>query len=148
MSWSSTGMAIFRYSLSNQLKRHNDRFKMFLGGEVQAKATQGIYTNWDVNHYYWLTSYSLGFIGRTQYEISNHKVVSISIGMPIISLISRTPDRLLMHEANPDFLYVVDQIHQNPSLESPLHHFNPEFKLAYHRNVGKKTVRTIFCQFG
>jgi hypothetical protein len=136
-----------RYSIISQVASLKERFNLFIGGQAKLRASQGIYTNWDVNHFYWLTSYSLGFNGIANYEISNKSAISVELGLPLLSLISRTPESLLFHEANPEFLYVVNQVHQNPSIEFPLNHFNPELKLAYHRDAGKKAIQTIFWRF-
>jgi hypothetical protein len=136
-----------QYSIITQVARLEERFDLHLGGFAEMQASQGIYPNWDVNHFYWLTNYSLGINGIANYEISNTSAISVELRLPVFSLISRTPKSLLYHEANPEFLYVLNQIHQNPSFEFLPKHFNPELKLAYHRMPGKKAIQTIFWRF-
>ena len=137
-----------RYSIISQVASLKDRFGLFLGGQAKLQASQSIYTNWDVNHFYWLTSYSLGFNGIANYEISNKSAISVELGLPLVSFISRTPESLLFHEANPEFLEVVNQVHQNPSIEFPLNHFSPELKLAYNREAGKKAIQWKDSEIG
>ena len=136
-----------RYSINCQVTKLNDRFNLYIGGLAKLEASQGIYTNWDVNHFYWLTAYGIGFNSIAKYEISNTSMFSAEFGLPVLSLISRTPEELLFHEAKAEFLYVVNQVHQKPSLEFPNHHFNPQLRLAYHRKIGKKAIQTIFWRF-
>ena len=136
-----------RYSINCHVTKLNDRFNLYVGGLAKLEASQGIYTNWDVNHFYWLTAYSIGFNSIANYKISNKSAVSADFGLPVLSLISRPPERLLFHEAKAEFIYVVNQVHQNPSLEFPFHHFNPELRLAYHRKIGNKAIQTIFWRF-
>ena len=135
------------YSFSRHVAKLNGRGDLYLGGLAKLNASQGIYTNWDVNHFYWLTAYSIGFNSIVHYNISNKSAVSAEFGLPVLSLVSRTPERLLFHEAKPEFIYVINQVHQNPSLEFPYHHFSPELRLAYHRKIGKKAIQTIFWRF-
>jgi hypothetical protein len=137
-----------RYSFSRHAASFsNGKGDLYLGGRADLNASQGIYTNWDVNHFYWLTAYSIGFNSIVQYKIPNKSAISAELGLPLLSLVSRTPDRLLFHEAKPEFLYVINQVHQNPSLEVPSGHLNLELRLAYHRKIGKNAAQAIFWQF-
>ena len=148
---SETGTYLIRSSINYRYNRHvatfNGGIDLFLGGTASLDASQGIFESWDVNHFYWLTSYSLGFTGTIRYKLSERNAITLDFGTPLLSVISRTPSRQLYHEDNPEFTYVVEKIHENPSLESWPNHLSLELKLAYHLKVKEKSSRTLFWKF-
>lgn len=118
--------------------------ELYLGGSAGLNAVQGIYDNWDVNHFYWLTSYSVGLHAMSHIRIGRRGSVSLEATLPMIAVISRTPADLFHHEDNPDFLYVIDRIHRDPSLESLPSHFAPEVKLSCHTVLRGQARQTLF----
>ena len=124
----------------------NDRTDLYIGGQAGMEATQGIYENWDENHFYWLTAYTLGLNGRLQINVSDRSAFSFEGNLPFIALVSRTPATRLIHEDNPVFSSVVGKIHEHPSLASWPDHFAVEFKLGYTFSFKGKSRQTIFWQ--
>jgi len=143
-----TGTYLIQTSISYQYNRlaasFNDRWGLYLGGMASLNARQGIYEKWDKNHFHWLTDYSLGFSVLAKHEISNRSGISLELGVPLLSVISRTPKALHVHEANPEFMKVLSQIHEQPSLEILPVHFSLELKAAYHLKPGKRMSQTLF----
>lgn len=48
--------------------------------------------SWDDSHLYWLTTYSLGPVGEWHKQVSPGREISVHLGMPALSLISRPPE--------------------------------------------------------
>jgi len=142
------GTFLIHSSLSYQYDRlvavFNDRWGLYLGGMAGLGARQGIYENWDENHFYWLTSYSLGFNTIVTFEFSGRSGISFETSTPLLSLISRTPRTLQFHEASPEFRYVIEQVHQDLSLEILPKHFSLELKAAYHLKLRGNVKQTFF----
>lgn len=120
---------------------------LFLGGMAGLDASQGIYQNWDLNHFHWLTSYSLGFSGSFRYELGERNALTVEWAIPLLSLISRTPARRLYHEDNPGLSYILGKIHENPTLESWPIHRSVEMKLGYHRKAKDRGQQAFFWKF-
>jgi len=136
-----------QYSLKRKISRLIGKTDIYLGGQVKIDASQGIYSNWDENHFYWLTSYCLGFNGHIGYQISKKSTASVGLGLPLISMVSRSPEHQYFHEANPDVGYILKAINQNPALQFLTAHFNPELKLSVQSSIGKRFSVSLFWKF-
>lgn len=133
--------------LDRRITERNNPFTLYLGGQAKLLADQGIYINWDENHYYWVTGYSIGFNSMARFRISEKRALSFEFGLPLVSIVARNPGTERYHEANPEFLKIVKQIHRDPTIEFPGTYFNPEIKLAFHISTGKKPEHILFYRF-
>ena len=64
---------------------------IYLGGIASADMNLEYFDNWDENHYYWLTSYSLGGNLRLENPVFNTNRFQLEVDIPFISLVSRPP---------------------------------------------------------
>jgi len=136
-----------QYRLYKQILKADGNTKLYLGGRVKLEASQSIYTGWDENHFNWLTAYSLGFSGQVCHTFDNNNSLSLSLGLPIFSVVSRNPEQQMFHESEPTLGFIAHSVHQDLNLSFAAEHFNPEFKLAYRFKLGKKVSSSIFWQF-
>ena len=136
-----------QYRLSRQVLKAEGNTRLYLGGQVKLDASQGIYTGWDENHFNWLTAHTLGFSGQIYHTFDNNNSLSLSLGLPLLSVVSRNPEKQMFHESEPTLSYIMRTVHQDMNLSFATEHFNPELKLAYHFKIGKTARACIFWQF-
>lgn len=104
---------------------------LFLGGIAGLDMHHEWFDNWDDSHLYWLTSYFLGIDGILTYERPGDSEVFLELYMPLLSLVSRPPERFLYKVANPRFSWAVDELHSNLTLTSLHEQFAVNWKLGY-----------------
>ena len=136
-----------QYRLSRQILKAEGNTNLYLGGQLKLNASQGIYTGWDENHFNWLTAYSLGFSGKINHTFDNDNSLSLSLGLPLLSLVSRNPEKQMYHESEPTLSYIAQTVHQDMNLSFATEHFDPELKLAYDFKIGEKVRASLFWQF-
>lgn len=136
-----------KYRYSRRIVSFNEKSKLFLGGRIALEATQGIYENWDENHYYWLTGYSLGVNGLYSLSLPDDKLLTCEISLPILTLASRTPGTNLRHEEQAQFSAIISRVHENPKAATWPDHFAVEVRMSYHYDVRGKFWQSVFWQF-
>jgi hypothetical protein len=104
---------------------------LFLGGIVGLDMHHVWLENWDDSHLYWLTSYYLGVDGILTYERPGGRELFLEVHVPVLSIVSRPPERFLYKVANPKFSWIIDELHSNLTLTSIHEHFALNTKLGY-----------------
>jgi hypothetical protein len=123
-----------------------DKTSLFLGGLAEFYTHQAIFENWDKNHFYWLTSYSIGLNSSLKYDLSSNRSIRFEIGLPVLSLLSRPSQQILIYEDKPDISYIVKRIHNDPSLHTLSNHFAFELTLRYILDMKGKKWQSIYLR--
>lgn len=134
------------YHYNRRLVSMSPKDNLSLGGLIALHLNQGIYQNWDANHFYWLTTYCLGFEGLYMHNFSDKSRMVLEFNFPIIDLVSRTPAERRIHEDNASFKYVLSTMNNNQVLTSWPNHFAMDWKLGYTLFSKRGIQQTIFWQ--
>jgi hypothetical protein len=121
--------------------------RLFLGGITGLDSHIAYYANWDESHFYWLTSYNLGFDGILTYQKSDKSSFWLEMNTPLVSLVSRPPERLLYKEINFDFWWIIDELHEDPRFTSIHQHLALSLDLGYTFKYSSKFKQSIFWRF-
>lgn len=135
-----------RYRYGHRIFPGNEKSAFYLGGRIGLEATEGIYENWDENHYYWLTSYSLGLNGLYVLKLTGLTRLTCEVNLPIVALVSRTPVKNQLHEEQAQFTAVVTRIHENPKAVTWPAHFSPDVRIGYNYDIKGKVTQAFFWQ--
>ncbi len=127
-----------------KINRANETWGFYLGGITGLNMQLGWYDNWDDSHLYWLTSYYLGADGRWNYKLSDKSFFYLDISFPLLSVVSRPPERFLYKGVNPEFSWIISEIHENLRLTSVHQHFAMNVDLAYELRYSEKSKLRIF----
>jgi hypothetical protein len=119
------------YRYARKIKNINPAVTLFVGGVLGLDMHHEWFDNWDDSHLYWLTSYYLGGDGILTYRRSDTSSFVLEVYMPLLALISRPPERFLYKTANPDFSWVVGELHSNMRLTSIHEHLALNLNLRY-----------------
>ena len=119
------------YSYSQRVSQLSQQVDFFLGGISGISYNISYFENWDESHFYWLTNYYLGLDGIFKYYHSNGRILSLEVQMPLLSLISRPPERFRKSEINSQFSSILGDIHNNMKLVSINRHFDLRLSLSY-----------------
>lgn len=134
------------YHYNHRLVSMGPKDYLSLGGLIAMHLNQGIYQNWDENHFYWLTTYCIGFEGLLIHNFSDKSRMVLEFNFPIIDLVSRTPAERRIHEDNTSFDYVLSTVNNHPVLTSWPDHFAMDWKLGYTLFSKRGIQQTIFWQ--
>ncbi len=130
-----------------KLNSTNETIDFFLGAITGLNMQLGWYNNWDDSHLYWLTSYYLGADGRMNYKVNDKSSFYLDLSLPLISLVSRPPDRFLYKVVNPEIGWIISEIHDDLRLTSVNQHFVMNLDLAYELKYSGKSKLRIFWRF-
>jgi len=104
---------------------------LFLGGVAGFYSHMSYFEKWDDSHIYWLTYYYLGFNGLLTYGDPSGSSAYLEIGLPLISLVSRPPERFLYKVINNEFSWIVSEIHNDLTLTTIDRHFALQLDFGY-----------------
>ncbi len=118
----------------------------YIGGYAGINFNIEYFDNWDENHFYWVTSYSLGPDFRFDYSLLQRHKLQIEAKLPLISLVSRPPALTMKIQSKSGFFDIVDEIHENPRFAFIDKHF--EFKILTRYNLfdSGKMQSNVFWQ--
>lgn len=136
-----------KYRYARKVKDISQDLSLFLGGITGLDSRIAYYANWDESHFYWLTSYDLGFDGILTYQKSGKSSLWLEINAPLVSLVSRPPERFLSKEINPDFWWIIGKLHEDPGFTSIHKHFALSMDLGYTFQYSSKFKQSIFWRF-
>ncbi|MGW8313951.1 MAG: hypothetical protein ACWGNV_00010 [Bacteroidales bacterium] len=144
-SYLISGSASFSY-LRN-LRFMNPVFSMHLGGRVKAGSAIEYFENWDESHFYWITSYSIGADLKFSYSFGRNSRITFEADFPVLSLVSRPPDKFLYTQSSPALSDVLKDIHQDLEFQSIGGFRDFTFQLQYSLRKPKKFVPNIFLRY-
>lgn len=133
-----------RFSYLRNLFNTAPGFSFNLGGNFNAGTVIEYFDNWDESHYYWITSYSFGAEVRFTYTFGNNRRIDLEAGVPVLSLVSRPPDRFLYTQSSPALTDVLKEINQDLNFLTPQAYGNFTIQLKYSPGKPKKFVPAIF----
>jgi hypothetical protein len=119
------------YTQVRKVTHLNPDLLVFLGGTAGLYSHMGFFNNWDNSHIYWLTYYYLGINCLLTYKNPLESSGYLEICMPLISLVSRPPERFLYKEINDEFSWIFSEIHSDLTLTSIHRHFVLNLDLGY-----------------
>jgi len=127
-----------------KINKTDEKLDLYLGGITGLNMHLGWYDNWDDSHLYWLTSYYIGADGRLHYELTKKSSFYLDLHFPVISLVSRPPERFLYKGVNPEFGWMISELHDNLRLTTLHQHFTMNLDLAYELYYSEKSKLRIF----
>lgn len=117
-----------------------------LGGQLRAAWDFAYFDNWDDSHFYWLTSYTLGFAGSASHALSPGQSVSLEWDMPVVAMVSRPRERILYKTQESSFASVVSRMHRDMRLTSLHEHRALDLTLRFNR-LRARLGRSLFWRF-
>ena len=105
--------------------------QLFLGGIAGLYSHMSFLEKWDDSHLYWLTYYYLGFNGLLTYGNPLGSSAYVELGIPLIALVSRPPERFLYKVINDEFSWIFTELHSNLKLTSIHQHFVLNLDFGY-----------------
>jgi hypothetical protein len=127
--------------------RNRSRLGFFVGGIVSADANIQYFDNWDENHFYWLTAYSVGIDFRIELQTFRKNKLQIEGNIPLISLVSRTPKHFMNTQASSSLLNVVKKMHENPRISHTGRNLSFNLLLRYVFQKTENSIPNLFWQF-
>jgi len=119
------------YTQIRKVSEYNPDLHLFLGGSGGLYSHMAFFDNWDDSHIYWLTYYYLGFNALLTYKNPLESCAYIELGIPLISLVSRPPDRFLYKMLDDSFSWIISEIHRDLRLTTVHQHFVLNIDLGY-----------------
>ena len=104
---------------------------LFLGGITGFYSHMSFFDNWDNSHIYWLTYYYLGINSILTYGNPLESSAYLELTLPLISLVSRPPERFFYKIINDQFSWIVSEIHRDLRLTSIHQHFVLNLDIGY-----------------
>jgi hypothetical protein len=120
---------------------------IYAGGFAKASFSIEYFDNWDENHFYWLTSYSLGPDFRIDYFFPWKHNLQIGMNMPFVALISRPPSKSMEIQSKTGFAEITKNIHENSRLAFVNRHLDIHLRARYSFKDSKKIQPKLFWQF-
>lgn len=115
---------------------------IYIGGSASACTQISYFDNWDENHFFWLTSYSIGLDSRIERKLGKNKV-QIEAGLPLLTLASRPPVEFSETQFSSDISAVVKKLNENPRIVSPFEHFYGYVSLRYCFDENSKVRKNL-----
>jgi hypothetical protein len=146
-----TGSGNFHISVNYRylfrLNNNESKKGFYLGPLAGTDILISYYENWDENHYYWLTAYRLGADMRFEFNTVSDNVLQFECNMPLMSLVSRPPERFLSTQAESKVSDILETIHKDIKVLLPLSHLSCHLKAGYSFRNLKKFKPALFWQF-
>jgi len=118
---------------------------VYMGGSASINTQISYFDNWDENHFFWLTAYSLGLDSRIEKRLRKNKI-RIEAGLPLLSLASRPPVEFTETQFSSDFSSVVKKLNENPRIVSPFSHFSGHVSLRYCFDENSRVKKNLLWQ--
>jgi hypothetical protein len=118
---------------------------IYIGGSASANTQISYFDNWDENHFFWLTSYSIGLDSRIERRLRKNKI-QIEAGLPLLTLASRPPVECIETQFSSDLFNVVQRLNENPRIVSPFRHFSGHVSLRYCFDENAKVKKNLLWQ--
>lgn len=134
------------YRYVRKVKDITPNLDLLIGGKTGLYSHQAYFGNWDDSHIYWLTYYYIGFDGMVTYQKSEESSFDLEINIPIISLVSRPPERFLYKIMDNKFSWIVNEIHSNLKFTSIHQNLVLDLNLGYLFSYSRKFKQKIFCR--
>ena len=132
------------YRYARKIEDISQHVALFAGGVAGFDSHIAYYENWDESHFYWLTSYYLGFAGVLTYRQSETGSLYLEVDIPVVALISRPLARILRKEVNPEFSWIAGKLHEDLTLTSIHQHFALNMDLGYTFRYSDRFRQSIF----
>lgn len=137
--------ATYKYLV--RLSSTDSKTGFYLGPHLNINSLITYFDNWDENHYYWLTGYSLGAGGRIQSSTSSGDEFKIDFDIPLTSLVSRPPENLTVTQSGSEFTAILKQVNKDPVVTSLFQHFYFNLRTGYSFRNLRRMEPTIFWEF-
>ena len=118
----------------------------YVGGYAGMNFNIEYFDNWDENHFYWMTNYSLGSDFRFDYSLTQRRKLQIEAKFPLISLVSRPPAQTMKIQSKSGFFDIVNEIHENPHFAFIDKHFEFKILIRYNLFDSGKIQSNVFWQ--
>jgi hypothetical protein len=118
---------------------------IYFGGSASVNTQISYFDNWDENHFFWLTSYSVGLDSRIEKRLGKNKI-QIEAGLPLVTLASRPPIEFTETQFSSDFSDVAQKLNENPRIVSPFRHFSGQVSLRYCFDENSKVMKNLLWQ--
>jgi hypothetical protein len=121
-----------------------EKFSVFAGPESELNYNAGLYFNWDESHLYHANFLSIGAHLRMKYSFTSKKSLTLNIGMPIFSAISRPVRNRLYKIDDLTLGGIIREMHNRIKVGSFTKNFLVDSTVEYCFNTSKKLVPS-FC---
>jgi hypothetical protein len=118
---------------------------VYIGGSASVNTQINYFDTWDENHFFWLTSYSIGLDSRIERRLGKNKL-QIEAGLPLLSLASRPPVEFTESQFSSDFSAVAKKLHENPRIVSPFRHFSGYVSVRYCFDENARIRKNVLWQ--
>jgi hypothetical protein len=118
---------------------------IYIGGSASVNTQISYFDNWDENHFFWLTSYSIGLDSRIERSLGKNKI-QVEAGLPLLALASRPPIEFTETQFSSDFSDVAKKLNENPKIVSPIKHFSGHVSLRYCFDDNSKVKKNLLWQ--
>jgi hypothetical protein len=122
----------------------NDKLKYYLGPAAYLQYGASAYFNWDESHLYWANYLSAGVGNRISYQLSLKKVISLTLEIPVVSLISRPENNRQYKIDDMTFVGIVRNLCSNLEGALPNNHFYFKTGIEWKTILNNKKK----CSFG
>jgi len=119
------------YVIGTDVIRSNHKFDLLVGGLAGFNYNIFFFEYWDDSHYYWMSAFELGASAKTGYYFNNNSLLSAELGLPVIALVSRPPERILYKLDDPDFKDVISKTTGSSKVTSVHEYFSINFNVDY-----------------
>jgi len=118
----------------------------YIGGFAEMGLNIEYFDNWDENHFYWLTSYSLGPDFRIYHCFQGEHKLQVDWNLPFVALVSRPPSSIMEIQSKTGLFEITKKIHENPRLVFIDRNFEIHFQAKYFWGDSKKVQPKLFWQ--
>ena len=117
---------------------------LFIGGSGGLYSHMGWFDNWDDSHIYWLTYYYVGLNTLLTYKSPSESSAYLEFSLPILSLVSRPPERFFYKGINDKFSWIVSEIHNDLTVTTIHQHLVLNFDLGYKFNHSESFQHKVY----
>jgi len=121
-----------------------EKFSVFAGPESELNYNSGLYFNWDESHLYHANFLSAGAHLRIKYLFQSKNSLTLNIGLPIFSAISRSLPNRMYKIDDLTFGGIIREMHNRIKVGSFTKNFLVDSSVEYCFNTSKKLV-PAFC---
>jgi hypothetical protein len=119
------------YTQNRKVTVFHPDLHLFLGGSVGLYSHMGWFDNWDDSHIYWLTYYYVGLNSLLTYKRPSEPSAYVELNIPLLSLVSRPPERFFYKGINDKFSWIVKEIHKDLKMTTIHQHLVLNVDLGY-----------------